>query len=135
MSDTGSILLPSRLRGALSWAAHQTIIATYNPKSNTVVLSKEKEESDSIPFGISLIIDELGCISLPKKVRNKLGWLFVDPKDTISITLCPWERTITLALFEKYDEKCIFCKKPEIVTSINDIGVCRECAERIARAC
>jgi len=136
LSDTGCILLPARLRGTLGWAAHQTITATYNPKNNSVVLSnEEQEDSSSIPFGISLTIDELGCIALPKKLRNKIGWLFVEPKDTIALTLCPWERTITLTLFEKYEEKCVFCKKPEIITSINDIGVCKSCAERIAKAC
>jgi len=132
MDANGKVLLTSNLRNRLQWNAGTTLNAALDPTSGEVVLTKAE---DGATAAVTLIVDELGRVDLPKQQRDKLGWLYVNTGDTIGIEMCMWTQTITLRLHEKLKPKCLFCGRPESIVKLeclNDKHICDFCIDAVA---
>ena len=135
IDDFGRLLLPSDLRSIFGVVKGDKLTAAHNSETNALVLKKQEKEAKIKDFGVNLKIDDMGRISLPKSVRDQLGWLHIKEGDIINIRYSPDEGTVTLSAAGANDTKCVFCKNPELVSEINGIGVCSGCAKNLSSIC
>jgi len=126
MDEMGRIILPHEVRNILDVKAGDTLEVT--PSQDTISVTLQRDAS---PGSVQLTLEQLHRLTFSKELRAKLGWTNVDCKDTISVSVNRWNRTLTLRLYEKYERKCDFCDKPEAIQKINRFGLCRDCAESI----
>jgi len=128
--DAGRIVLPRKLRAQLNWGAEVQLAVHFCTKTGRIVLSPTEGDVDTQ-------LDELGNILLSPRLREAMGWLYIDEGDTIAISVCPWERVMYLSLHQKHERKCVFCKRPEsfaTLVAINRHYVCEHCAAIISNA-
>jgi len=131
IDQQGNIKLSHTMQVRLGWNIGTTLAATLDPTSGEVVLSKAE---DNAATDVTVVMDELGRIALPKQQRTKLGWQYVDAGDKIELTLCMWTQTITLRLYEKHKLICTFCRRPASVVKIEEINdkcICDYCIDAV----
>jgi len=125
IDEQGNIKLPKDFIAKLNWGTSTILNATLNPQSGALVLEQGLKGAAQ-----TFLLDSLGRVALPRKQREKLGWMYIDTGDVISVTLHIWEGKISLQLCEKYELKCVFCGRSEAVakiTPINLSGICQHC--------
>ena len=77
---------------------------------------------------ISRKIDELGRITLPSELRNKLGWETGDELALYSVD----RNTMLVQLTEKASgPSCVICKKPESIVKLSNADICGACFKEI----
>jgi len=131
MDIKGEILILASVRGLLGWEPGTGLKATLDSTCGTLVLKETKGKK-----GVVTRLDELSRITLPRLTRDTLGWLYIDPGDSIKLEVCKWTKTVTLSLHEKLKYICLFCGRPDSVADIYNLhekGVCQHCINEILR--
>jgi len=125
VDELGRFLLPVTLNSQLGWEPGSAISFTSNFDMTAIILSTHKN------MGISCTMDEFFRFTLPLQLRKKLNW---KKGDVLSAILEPEEGIVTISLLEKFMEKCVICKSPDILKIIKGSGVCKSCATDIAKS-
>jgi len=74
-------------------------------------------------------IDELGRITLPHGLMEAMDW---QRGDSLLLAFNAESETVTLKLHEKSDKPiCALCKANEPKVTLNGVGICADCLERI----
>jgi len=74
-------------------------------------------------------IDELGRINLPNGLMEAMGW---EKSDSLLLAFNTESETVTLKLHEKSDKPiCTLCKANEPKVTLNGVGICADCLERV----
>jgi len=127
MDEMGRVVLQREVRNILGVRAGDTLEVAPSQDSISVTLQR-----DASPGSVQLAIEPLNILTFPKELRDRLGWTNVGCKDIIAVSVNRWSRTFTLRLYEKYEERCVFCDRLEVICEMNRLGVCKHCAGAIA---
>ena len=92
------LLIPAHLRRQLQWDINVTLVAEFNPTSTTLMLKQTRSKTAE-----TLTLDQYGRVTLTESHRNKLGWLGIDAKDTITIVTSTFYNALILKLYEKHN--------------------------------
>jgi len=98
IDEQGRLLISAHLRQQLQWDINVTLVAEFNPISTTLMLKQTKSKTAD-----TLTLDQYGRITLTESHRNKLGWLGIDAKDTITIATSTFNNALILKLYEKHN--------------------------------
>jgi len=127
IDEMSRVLIPGDMRCRLGINKNDNFTITPCIDGISVVLTRA-----TVPCFNQTRMDALGRLTFPPELREKIGWTCVSMLDTLAVSINVWDQTLTLRLFEKYEEKCVFCQRPEAALRVNRMDVCKHCAGAIA---
>lgn len=98
IDEQGRLLISAHLRQQLQWNISVILTAEFNPINTTLMLKQTRTKTAD-----TLTLDPYGRITLTESHRNKLGWLGIEEKDTITVATNTLSNALILKLYEKHN--------------------------------
>lgn len=121
IDELGRVVLPIEIRNQFGYVEKDPIEIFM--KNDKIILKKPILNSKEESVGIIRKLDELGRITIPKEIRNRLD---LREKDEVEILI---DKDSIILM--KYTTNCIFCNRTKKLKKFNSKLICNICLKKI----
>ena len=121
VDELGRVVIPSEIRKIFDFVEKSPVELSVHGTDLILEIPKINENAEGI--GLIKLFDELGRITIPIEIRNKLGF---EVKSEIEILI--EGRSIIL---RKYLTSCVFCGKEKNFIEFKSKKVCNTCLRKL----